>query len=1073
MNRRVKMHSHWRLLKNAPVLRFVAAFVLASALLTVPALMASSFAAENNMGGSGPALPADLSPEQAEMARKYLESHPEESRALEAAQQRKEQEALEGVMPGDENADEGRKGLAPGAEGAAAAARADRFATTRYDWRKSPYVSRLFGSRLNDEEKRQLVHFGHDLFAPRTDVAVVLENAPAVPGYVIGPGDEIVVRMWGRMEGTQRLTVDRDGKIFFPKLGSFYVAGKTFEELKSFLQGKVSGIKEARSDVSLGRMKGVRVSVIGEVHAPGWYDVSSLHTALQALSLASGVKDIGSLRRIELRRGGKAVETIDLYDFLLKGDGRSDLRLLQGDTIFVPVVGKLVVIAGEVRRPAIYELRDEKPLLDLVRVAGGFAPSAWKQRVLVERLEGNVSRVVLDAIVEDLEKGKATVDLSDGDIVRVFPILPVDINVVTLEGNVHRPGKYELKPGMTVGSLLKDAMDFLPETYFDYALLTRLVPPDLHKEVIPVNLREIVLERKPEADVALQGRDKLTVYNRSSFRDLPKATISGEVRLTRQPPVQPPKAEGFLPAGQGPEKPPGTEGPFPAGSGRERPLRTEGSFPAGSGREGPLKTEGSFAPVPGLEPSPRAEGQVTTGKVALGMKSEKDFLLSKLAAESRVDNIVLTIEIQAGMRVADLVRMAGGLTRLANLERAEVVRVDENRTYRTIYFHLGKAIAGDPEENLLLSNEDHVQIHSIMETRFKKTVLASGEVNNAGEYVLTDGMRLSDLLFKAGGFREGAYTKEAEVIRREISPRGDLVRTQALVVLPEKALRGEADADIPLKEYDLLVVRQIPNWTKNIRVTLAGEVQFPGIYTAHKGERLSSVVERAGGFTNGAYLKAAQFTRLSTQRTQQEAIDKLIDDLEVEVAQKAQQVSGAIDKEDLEANKQLLEARRSLIAQLKKARAKGRVVIHLTSADRLKGSAADILLEDGDRLEIPEKTNVVNVVGRVYNPTGVVYNPADDTVGHYLKMVGGPTASADRDHIFLLKSNGSVVTRENADGAFLSTGRQGLLTTRVDPGDSIVVPEKLLETRLMKDVKDITQILYQIAVMSGIVILAF
>jgi protein involved in polysaccharide export with SLBB domain len=116
---------------------------------------------------------------------------------------------------------------------------------------------------------------------------------------------------------------------------------------------------------------------------------------------------------------------------------------------------------------------------------------------------------------------------------------------------------------------------------------------------------------------------------------------------------------------------------------------------------------------------------------------------------------------------------------------------------------------------------------------------------------------------------------------------------------------------------------------------------------------------------------------------------------------------------------------------------------------------------------------VVNVVGRVYNPTGVVYNPADDTVGHYLKLVGGPTASADRDHIFLLKSNGSVVTRENADGAFLSTGRQGLLTTRVDPGDSIVVPEKLLETRLMKDVKDITQILYQIAVMSGIVILAF
>ena len=360
-----------------------------------------------------------------------------------------------------------------------------------------------------------------------------------------------------------------------------------------------------------------------------------------------------------------------------------------------------------------------------------------------------------------------------------------------------------------------------------------------------------------------------------------------------------------------------------------------------------------------------------------------------------------------------------------------------------------------------------------METRFKKTVMAAGEVNNAGEYVLTDGMRLSDLLFKAGGFRESAYTKEAEVIRREVSPQGDLVRTQALVVLPEKALRGEAGADIPLKERDLLVVRQIPDWSEKIQVLLAGEVQFPGIYAAHKRERLSSVVERAGGFTNDAYLKAVQFTRLSTQKTQQEAIDKLIDDLEVEVAQKAQQVSGALDKEDVEANKQLLEARRSLISQLKKTRAKGRVVIRLTSADRLKGSNSDILLEDGDRLEVPKKTNVVNVVGRVYNPTGVVYDPARDTVDHYLKLVGGPTESADRDHIFLLKSNGSVVTRENAEGGFFSTGRQGLLSTRVDPGDSIVVPEKLLETRLMKDVKDITQILYQIAVATGVLVLAF
>jgi len=255
-------------------------------------------------------------------------------------------------------------------------------------------------------------------------------------------------------------------------------------------------------------------------------------------------------------------------------------------------------------------------------------------------------------------------------------------------------------------------------------------------------------------------------------------------------------------------------------------------------------------------------------------------------------------------------------------------------------------------------------------------------------------------------------------------------------------------------------------------VTLSGEVQFPGEYAAKKGERLSSLITRAGGFTKDAYLKAALFTRVSTQKSQQEAIDKLIDDLELEVAQKGQQVSGSLDKEDVEANRELVASRRALIAQLKKARAKGRVIIHLAGNGMIEGTVGDILLEDGDRLDVPRKMNVVNVVGRVYNPTGIVFDPARDSVGHYLRMVGGPTESADRDHIFLLKADGSVVTRETADRGFFPFGR-GLMNARVEPGDSILVPEKLVQVRFMKDVKDITQILYQIAVTAGVLILAF
>ena len=699
---------------------------------------------------------------------------------------------------------------------------------------------------------------------------LLLENIPVAPGYIIGPGDEIVVKMWGRVEGTHRMVVDRDGKIFLPKFGSLYVAGKTFEEMRAFLKAKVSTIAEVSSDVTLGQMKGIRVSVVGEVRAPGWYNVSSLHTALQALSIAGGMKDIGSMRRIKILRAGKAVREIDLYEFLLSGDTRADIRLLQGDVIFVPVVGKLTAIAGEVRRPSIYELRDEKSLLDLVKVAGGFAPSAFKQRVQVERLEGNVARIVLDTNAENLEAGKEPFPLSDGDIVRVLPIVLADENVVTVEGNVYRPGKYEIKPGMTVGSLLPDEKVFLSDTYFDYALLTRLVPPDLHKEIIPVNLREIVLEKKSEADIPLHPRDTLTVFNRSAFRDTRKATISGEVRR------------------------------------------------------------------PG------------------------------------------TFELKKGSRVSDLVKLAGDLTKLSWLPQAEVIRIDEKtRTFRTIYFDLGKAMAGDEKENLALEDEDQI------------------------------------------------------------------------------------------------VVRRIPEWAEKIVVTLSGEVRFPGEYAARKGERLSSVIAQAGGYTKDAYLKAAIFTRVSTQKTQQEAIDKLIDDLELEVARKGQQVAGVLDKEDVEANKELVASRRALIEQLKKIRAKGRVIIRLADDGKFAGSQGDVLLEDGDRLDVPRKLNVINVVGRVYNPTGIVFDPARDSVGYYLRMVGGPTETADRDHIFLLKADGTVVTRETADTGFFAFGERGLMSAKVEPGDSILVPEKLIQTRFMKDVKDITQILYQIAVTAGVLIVAF
>ncbi len=922
---------------------------------------------------SGESIPAD--------AKEYLKAHPEIKEQLIQDTKKKAEE---------ERRDKARgKGKPKSVPPTASQATPGPPSLPRYEWMGSVYLSNLFGKRIPDAEARSLPHFGHDLFDPRPGSAA-LEDMPVSLSYVIGPGDEIVVKTWGRLEGSTRMTVDREGKIFYPKIGPLLVAGKTFGELKAFLKAKVGSMAEVSSEVTLGDMKASRVSVIGEVRAPGWYNVSSFHTALQALSLAGGLKDIGSTRRIELRRAGELLIAIDLYDFLLRGENRGDIRLRQGDTIFVPVVGRTVAVAGEVRRPAIYELAGEKNLQDVIRIAGGFAPSAYTQRVQVERLEGHSSRVVLDVDAAEVEKGARAFDLSDGDVVRILSIVRADENVVTLEGNVVRPGKYEVKPGMTVGSLLPDEKAFLPGSWFDYALITRVVPPDMHSRVIPVNLRAIIFEKKKDADVPLQGRDVVKVFAASALRDGRKASVSGEVRGARA----------------------------------------------------------------------ELQAAVTDNQPPAG----------KVAAETKTESAVLTFDISEGARISDLVTLAGGLTKTALHSRAEVIRADANRDFRTIYINLGKAMSGDPAENLLLEDEDHLRVHSVWESKTRKTVSVSGEVTAPGEQLLTEGLRLSDLLFKAGGLKESAYGKEAELVRRRIKEDGSLAKTETVAVSPEKVLAGDASADLPLREYDLLVIRQIPDWSEKVQVTLSGEVRFPGVYVVRRGEKLASVVARAGGFTSNAYPKAAQFARVSTQKAQQAAIDKLTEELEFEVAQKSQGSGSPLDKEDIEANRELLSARRSLIAQLKKAKASGRVIIRLPGDGKLEGSPADIPVEDGDRLEMPRAMNVVNVVGRVYNPTGVVYDPARPTVGYYLQTVGGPTETADRDHMFLLKADGSVVTAGNGDRAFFMFGNRSLQSAKVEPGDSIVVPEKLIQTRLMKDIKDITQIMMQIAVTAGVLL---
>jgi protein involved in polysaccharide export with SLBB domain len=213
---------------------------------------------------------------------------------------------------------------------------------------------------------------------------------------------------------------------------------------------------------------------------------------------------------------------------------------------------------------------------------------------------------------------------------------------------------------------------------------------------------------------------------------------------------------------------------------------------------------------------------------------------------------------------------------------------------------------------------------------------------------------------------------------------------------------------------------------------------------------------------------------MSVQERQQELITRTVEQLEQEVARTAaKEGATALDVEDVAAQKQILEARKLLLDRLKRVRAQGRVVIRLAELDKLKSSESDLLVEHADKLDVPRQAEVVNVMGRVYNSTAVVYNPTNDTAGYYLRKVGGPTEDADKKHIFVVKADGSVMTKDTVGEGLWFFGGGDFLNTKVEPGDAIVVPEKLVFARFMKDFKDITQILYQIAVTAGVLIVAF
>lgn len=732
-----------------------------------------------------------------------------------------------------------------------------------------------------DPFKREIKQFGYDFFKNSAQLAGSMDNFPVGDSYILGPGDTISIAVWGSINARHELTVDRNGEIIIPRAGSVKVWGLSYEKAREAIAKAMSRyFKNYEMSVSLGRLRSIQVFVVGEVEMPGSYPVSSLATVINALSAAGGPTKNGSLRAIRLTRANMPAEEIDLYEMFLSGDRSKDVRLQNGDTVFVPVIGPVAAVAGEVKRPAIYETRGKQTLADVIQMAGGITASGFTGRLQIERFSGNSSRIVLDYLPQDGRMDAATsgIEIQDRDMVKIFPVQAAVRQVVSLKGNVARPGEYQFRKGMRIKDVLSGFADLLPESHLAAAEITRLALPDYHKEVLS--------------------------------------------------------------------------------------------------------------------------------------------------------------------------------------------------------FNLGKALEGDAGENVLLQEQDTIRVFARGEMQEKPIVTINGNVVNPGTFDYYPGMTVRDLVAAAGSHTRNALLDMAELSRITVS--GDRASATRLQIDLGKALNGVPEHNLPLQADDVLIVRGITGWKESADkfIRLTGEFKFPGIYSVGVNEKLSSLIARAGGYTDRAYLRGAKFTRQSVQKEQQKRMNEIIIKTEKEILQKqASLASVAASKEELEATRSALEALQKDLERMKTLKAEGRVVIRLSHIDELKRSSYDLDMEGGDVLEVPPRPNVVHVMGQVYNPTAFVYLPENSLVESYLNKAGGATNDAESSEMYIIRADGSVFSRQQSSFGikWSDEAKQwsfgSFMSTFLEPGDALVVPQKLERTAWLRDIKDITTIISQIALTAGTILI--
>ncbi len=579
--------------------------------------------------------------------------------------------------------------------------------------------------------------FGMDIFQNGTgNLEELPMDVPVGPDYVVGPGDGLNIDIWGSASGRLQRVVDRQGLLTLPEAGSVQVSGKSLSEVQHVVQAALrSQYHSAQADVSLARLRTVRVYVVGDALRPGAYDVSALSTPLNALYLAGGPTSRGSLRVLRHYRDSQLLENLDVYDLLLHGMRKGGEQLAPGDTIQVPPLGPEVTVEGMVRRPAIYELNGETQLAELLEMAGGVLSSGTLRHIEVERVIAHENRTLLrldlpeDNTQQQVNKALADFALQDGDKVRISPILPYSQKTVYLDGHVFHPGKYAYREGMRLSDLIHSYNDLLPEPYGRHAEIIRLNPPDFTPAVMAFNLSDAMAGKDPT--LVLKPFDTVRIFGRFDFEEPPAITISGEVRH------------------------PGDHLTNGKTTLRDAVYLAGGITSDASLADAQLfrKSEDGMLHVISVDLGQALGGDATANIVLNPM--DRIFVHKSLA---KADPASIKIEGQVAhpgkyplsqnMTAAQLVLLAGGLKRGAYTEAADLTRYQLVQGSSVVGQHstveLARALAGDANADPKLDDGDVLTIREVAGWNdVGATITVKGEVLHPGTYGIQEGERLS------------------------------------------------------------------------------------------------------------------------------------------------------------------------------------------------------------------------------------------------------------------------------------------------------------------------------------------